>query len=191
MADGEGHVAIVVDGSLNPDGHVVWYMESEFWVGMAIITFFLLMVWKKIPAMLGRMLDGKIDEIAAQLDNAQTLRVEASALLAKYQKDQCNAEKLAADMIVQAEAEAKLLAREAADRIAEMTRRRTALATQKIAQAESNALKEIHQAAIHIATTAARDLIAANMKKADYDALILSGIDALDPKEPADATTRH
>jgi len=160
--------------------HTPWYLEAEFWVGMAIITFFLLMIWKKIPAMVGRMLDVKISEIASQLDTAETLREEASALLAKYQRDQRDAEKVAAEMIDKAGAEVKLLASEAEIQLAEMTRRRTRLAEQKIAQAESNAVKEIQQMAVHIATSAARDLIADNLKKADYDALIKSGIENLD-----------
>lgn len=160
--------------------HVPWYLEAEFWVGLAIITFFLLMVWKKIPAMVGKMLDGKINEIAAQLDNAQTLREEASALLAKYRRDQRDAQKLAADMIIQAEAEAKLLISDARDQVGEMTRRRTRLAQQKITQAESNAVKEIQQTVVHITTSAARGLIPDNIKKTDHDALIQSAIDKLD-----------
>jgi F-type H+-transporting ATPase subunit b len=156
------------------------YQDPAFWVGMAIVTFFALLVWKKVPAMLGKILDSKAEEIAAQLDNAQTLREEASALLAKYQRDQRDAEKVAAEMIDHAEAEVKLLAGEAKLHIQEMMERRIKLAEQKIIQAEANALKEIKQVAVQAATAAARELIAGNMKEADHDALIKSGIDKLD-----------
>ncbi len=161
-------------------GYDHWYQDSGVWVALAIITFFLLLIWKKIPAMIGRMLDSKVSEIAAQLDNAQSLREEASALLAKYQRDQRDAEKMAADMITRAEAEVKILTTEAKARISEITARRIKLAEQKISQAEANALKEIRQLVVQVATTAARELIADNMKLKDQNALIKSSIDQLD-----------
>lgn len=167
-----GHVEV-------PHENVPLYQDPAFWVAMAIITFFLFLIWKKIPAMIGKMLDGKVSEIAATLDNAQTLREEASALLAKYQRDQRDAEKVAADMITRADSEVSLLANEAKTQVAEMITRRTKIAEQKIVQAESNALKEIQQFAVQVATGTARELIAENMKKADHDALIKSNIDKL------------
>lgn len=161
-------------------GYAHWYQDPAVWVALAIITFFLLLIWKKIPVMIGNMLDQKSNEIAAQLDNAQTLREEASALLAKYQRDQRDAEKTAAEMIAHAEAEVKLLTTEAETQVTDMVARRTKLAEQKIAQAETNALKEIQQVAVQVAGAAARELIAENMKTADHNALIKSGIDKLD-----------
>ena len=164
----ETHAAEVVhEQAVHGYDHL--YQDPAFWVAMAIITFFLLMIWKKIPAMIGKMLDTKVSEIAAQLDNAQTLREEASALLAKYQRDQRDGEKLAGDMIAHAESEVKLLAGEAKIQIQEMIERRTRLAEQKIIQAEANACKEIQQVAVQIASATARELIAVNMKKADHD----------------------
>jgi len=159
---------------------VHWYQDPAVWVALAIITFFLLMIWKKIPAMIGKMLDAKVKVIAEQLDNAQTLREEASALLAKYQRDQRDAEKVAAKMIVNAKAEAKLLAGEAKLHVKEMIERRTKLAEQKIAQLEANALKDIRQMAVQIASASARELISENMKKADHDVLIKSNTEKLD-----------
>lgn len=161
-------------------GYAHWYQDPAVWVALAIVTFFLLLVWKKIPALVGKMLDDKVAEISEQLDNAQTLREEASALLAKYQRDQRDAEKTAAEMIEHAEAEVATLATESKQQIKEMIERRTKLAEQKIAQAEANAVKEIQQAAVQVAGAAARELIAENMKKADRDALIKSSIEKLD-----------
>ncbi|PCJ33514.1 MAG: F0F1 ATP synthase subunit B [Alphaproteobacteria bacterium] len=167
--------AVVETANLN----VHWYQDPAVWVALAIITFFILMIWKKIPAMIGKMLDEKVKVIAEQLDNAQTLREEASALLAKYQRDQRDAEKNAAKMIANAEAEAKLLAGEATLHVKEMIERRTKIAEQKIEQAEATALKEIRQVAVQAATAAARELISENMKKADHDALIKSSTEKL------------
>ncbi|MCF8474827.1 MAG: hypothetical protein K9G26_09030 [Emcibacter sp.] len=156
------------------------YQDPAFWVAMAIITFFLFIIWKKVPAMVGKMLDDKSNAIAEQLENARTLREEASSLLTKYQRDQRDAEKMAADMIAHAKEEADMLAKEAKIQIEEMIRRRTKLSEQKIAQSEANAIKEIQQLAVQVAMDTARELIAGNMKKADQDALIKSSTDKLD-----------
>lgn len=161
-------------------GYDHWYQDPGVWVALAIITFFLLIIWKKIPVMIAGMLDAKANAISEQLNNAKTLREEASSLLAKYQRDQRDAEKVAADLVAKAEAEANLLAGEAKVQVQEMTERRIRIAEQKIAQAEANALKEIQQVAVKVASRAAHELIADNMKKADRDNLISSSIDKLD-----------
>ncbi len=64
----------------------------------------------------------------------------------------------------------------------DLTKRRAELAEQKIAQAEAAAVKEIRTLTVDIATSAARDLIEANMKKEDHEAPIKSGTDKLDAK---------
>lgn len=163
-----------------PYGYDHFYQDPGLWAALAIITFFVLLVWWKVPAIIARMLDDKVNDISEQLDNAQTLREEASALLAKYQRDQRDAEKTAADVITRAEAEVELLTGAARVQVQEMIERRSRLAEQKIAQAEANALKEIQQVAVQVASDAARELISGHMKKADHDGLIKSSIDKLD-----------
>jgi F-type H+-transporting ATPase subunit b len=163
-----------------PHGHVIG--DATFWVAMATLLFVVLLVWKKIPSMISKALDDRSNAIKDQLDNARHLREEASALLAKYQRDQHEAEKNAQEMIAHAEAEAKLLADEAKADMAVMIERRTKIAAEKIKQAEANAIKEIRAITVEVASATARDLIASNLKKADRDALIKESIDTLDKR---------
>lgn len=163
-------------------GYDHFYQDPGFWVGTAILTFFALIIWKKIPGIFAKMLDDRSAEIEAQLDNAKTLREEASALLAKYQRDQRDAEKFAADLISKAEAEAKLLEDEAKLHAEEMVTRRSRLAEEKIAQAEANALKEINKTTVEVAIAAAHGLIEAHLQEADSDKLIKDSIDKLDSR---------
>jgi F-type H+-transporting ATPase subunit b len=116
------------------------------------------------------------------LENAKNLREEAASLLAKYERDQRDAEKKAEAMIANAEAEVKLMISDSKAQMEEATKRRTEVAEQKIAQAEASALKEIRSLTVQVATTAARDLIETNLKKADHEALIKSSTDKLDEK---------
>ncbi len=158
------------------------FSDPSTWVSAAITLFFILIIWKKIPAIFAKMLDDRSQEIEGQIANARSLREEAAALLAKYERDQHEAEKHAEELMANAQAEVQNLVAESKAQLDDLTKRRGELAEQKIAQAEAAALKEIRSLTVNIATSAARDLIEANMKKEDHEALIKSGTDKLDAK---------
>ena len=162
--------------------HVTFLTDPATWVSLAITVFFILIIWKKVPAIFAKMLDDRANEIEEQLENAKKLREEAAGLLAKYERDQRDAEKQAADMIANAEVEVKLMVSDSKAQMEEATKRRSEVAEQKIAQAEASALKEIRSLTVQVATNAARDLIEANLKKADHEALIKSSTEKLDEK---------
>ena len=162
--------------------HVPFFADPATWVSFAVTLFFLLIVWKKIPAIFAKMLDDRSQEIEDQLDNARNLREEAATLLAKYERDQRAAEKQAVELMENAEAEVKNMISESKANIEEMVVRRGEVAEQKIAQAEATALKEIKSLTITVATTAARDLIEANLKDADHEALINTSTEKLGAK---------
>ena len=162
--------------------HVTFLTDPATWVSLAITVFFILIIWKKVPAIFAKMLDDRAGEIEEQLKNANNLREEAANLLAKYERDQRDAEKQATEMIAHAKAEVKLMISDSKAQIEESTKRRAEVAEQKIAQAESTAIKEIRSLTVQVAAAAARDLIEANLKKADHEALIKSGTDKLDEK---------
>ena len=162
--------------------HVTFLTDPATWVSLAITVFFILIIWKKVPAIFAKMLDDRANEIEEQLENAKNLREEAASLLAKYERDQRDAEKQAADMIANAEAEVKLMVSDSKAQMEEATKRRSEVAEQKIAQAEASALKEIRSLTVQVATNAARDLIEANLKKADHEVLIKSSTEKLNEK---------
>ncbi len=162
--------------------HVSFFGDPATWVSVAITLFFILIIWKKIPAIFAKMLDERSREIEDQLENARSLREEAAALVAKYERDQREAEKQAEELMKNAEAEVNNLVAESKVQLSELTKRRGEVAEQKIAQAEAAALKEIRTLTVDIATSAARDLIEANMKKEDHEALIKSSTEKLDAK---------
>jgi F-type H+-transporting ATPase subunit b len=60
---------------LNPGG----------WVALAMIVVIAILVWKKVPAAIGKALDSKIALIRDQLAEAESLRKEAEALKAEYE----------------------------------------------------------------------------------------------------------
>lgn len=176
----EQHATTVEHVEEAAHGHQLY--DATFWVAAAVLCFIGLLVWKKVPGIIGGALDKRSKEIEDQLEEARSLREEASALLAQYERDQREAEKTAAELMEHAKAEVKLLTDEARAVSSEMIERREQLAKAKIAQAEVNAVKEIRSLAVTMATSAARELIQGNLKGADQEALIKDSIDKLDSR---------
>lgn len=156
--------------------------DPAFWVAISLLLFFGLIVWKKVPAMIGGALDKQIAEIRAQIEQAKNLRAEAQALLARFQQDQQEAAQTAKELVATAEREAKLINDEAARALDELIARRTAMASDKIAQAEAAALKDVRKVAVEAATAAAARLIAEHLGAKERDALVAKAIDGIDAR---------
>ncbi len=142
-------------------------------VSSAMFLLFLIMIWKKVPAMIVGGLDKGIAAIKAELDEAKALRAEAEALRDEYVVKMKEAEEHAEAMVHGAQAEAEsILAKAEADGKA-MIARRKKMAEDKIASAERNAVNEVRQKAASAAAVAAKGLIveghdaAADSKLAD------------------------
>ena len=106
----------------------------------------------------------------------KSLREEAQAVLADYQRRQRDAEKEAEGIVTQAMHEAERFAEDARAKLQESLERRTRMAEEKIGQAEAQALKDVQAAAADLAIAAAEKLIATELKGKKADALIDQGI---------------
>jgi F-type H+-transporting ATPase subunit b len=138
-------------------------MDATFWALVALVIFAGIVVYLKVPGMIGKSLDERADRIRRELDDARRLREEAQQLLADYQRKRTEAEKEAGDIIAAAKREADQLLTEAHGRTEEYVARREALAELKIGQAEREAVNEVRASAVDIAVEAARALLAAKV----------------------------
>lgn len=135
-------------------------MNGTVWVSLAMIVFLLILVVKKVPALIVGGLDKQIADIRRQLDEAKTLRAEAEALRDEYARKIAAAEKDAADMASQAGHEAEAIVAKAKVDADELVSRRAKMAEDKIAAAERSALAEVRAKAAAAAASAAATLIA-------------------------------
>ncbi|MGE3307649.1 MAG: F0F1 ATP synthase subunit B [Rhizobiaceae bacterium] len=134
-------------------------MDATFWTLIALLIFLAIVVYIKVPGMIGRSLDARAAKISAELDEAKRLREEAKQLLGEYQRRRKEAEKEAEDILAAAKREAGQLVEDAQKRTEEYVARRTVLAEQKIAQAEREAVNEVRSSAVDIAVEAARKIL--------------------------------
>ena len=151
-------------------------LDATGWISVAMLVVFAILLWKRVPAAIGRALDKKIAVIRQQLDEAAQLRAEAEALKAEYEARAALAEAEAATMIERARTEAEGILRRADADAAALVERRTRIAEDKVAAAERAAVDAVRAKAASWAAAAAgrliRDRMDAGADKAMVDATI-------------------
>ena len=135
-------------------------LDPTGWVALAMIAVLALFLWKRVPAAVARALDQQIATIRNRLDEAQSLREEAEALKAEYQKKAKAADKEAKAMIERARHEAEAIVAKADADAKALVERRTRMAEDKIAAEERAAINELRASAAAAAARAAEKLIA-------------------------------
>jgi F-type H+-transporting ATPase subunit b len=135
------------------------WLDASGWIALAMIAVLAILVWKRVPALIGAALDKKIATIREQLDEAAQLRAEAEALKAEYEARAAQADAEAATMLDRAKAEADGIVRQAESDAAALVERRTRMAEDKIAAAERAAVDEVRATAARAAANAAESLI--------------------------------
>ena len=156
--------------------------EPEFWVAVGFVLVVVLLVWKGVPGLIGKMLDARAAVIGAELAEARRLKDEALALMADYQKKAASADAEVQSIVADARAEAERFATESRASLKAQIERRAQAAQEKIAQAEAAAMKEIRALAANAAAGAAEKLIAARMDEKRAASLIETSIKDLGGK---------
>lgn len=156
-------------------------MDATAWVSLAMAVFIIILLVKKVPALIGGALDGKIAQIRAQLDEASKLRTEAEKLKAEYEAKMAAAASEAEAMRKHAEHEAETLLADAQANAEALVARRQKMAEDKIGAAERAAIADIRAKAVNAATSAAASLIASGHDAAADKALVDSAIKGLAP----------
>jgi len=136
---------------------------ASIWTLIGLILFLALMVYVKVPKIIAKMLDDRINKIEGELDEAKRLREEAQSLLAEYERKRKTAEGDAEEIVTAAREEAARLTEEAKIALDELISRRTKAVEEKISQAEAQALIEVRARSADVAVEAARQLLTDEM----------------------------
>lgn len=146
--------------------------NTDFVVTIAFLLFVGILIYFKVPGLVGKMLDDRAAGIKADLDEARALREEAKELLATYERKHKEVQAQADRIVTSAKDEAAAAAETAKADIASSVARRLAGAEEQIAAAQATAVKEIRNQAVSVAVGAAQDLIAGQMDAKGTNALI-------------------
>jgi F-type H+-transporting ATPase subunit b len=162
----EQHEAEPTAFALNPGG----------WVALAMLVVFGILLWQKVHHAIGRALDSKIALIRNQLAEAESLRKEAEALKAEYQKKAKSVDKDRKALLERARHEAEEIVAKAKVDAEALIERRSRMAEDKIAAEERAAIDQVRAAAAEAATRAAKRLIAERHDAAADEQLVNQAI---------------
>ena len=157
-------------------GSVPITQTAEFWVAVAFFLFVGVLLYYGVPALIGKALDDRAEEIKKNIDDARKMREEAQSLLAEYQRKSAEAQSEAQKIVAQARHEGELLRAEAERKATEAVARRVKLAEEKIARAETAAIGEVRSAAVDAAIAASENILAAKAEGDIGQRLIADGI---------------
>lgn len=132
--------------------------DTGLWVTISFVVFAVIAFKLGRKSVIGG-LDGKINEIKSEIENAERLRVEAQELLAQYQRKQRDAEKEAGDILSRAKEQAKQLKKTAETDLAEVMDRRETQLAERLRRIEENAIAEIQGHAAELAVAATTEMI--------------------------------
>lgn len=137
--------------------------NTNFVVLIAFIAFIGLLVYMKVPGKLTGMLDARAVSIKSDLDEAKSLREEAKAILATYERRQKEVQEQADRIVASARDEAMAAAAQAKADLKASIARRLAAAVDQISSAEAAAIRQVREQAVSVAVAAAGDILARQM----------------------------
>ena len=156
--------------------------NTDFVVLIAFLVFIGVLIYFKVPAMIGGMLDKRAEGIKSELEEARALREEAQKVLATYERKQKEVQEQAERIIAHAKEEAQLAADQAKAELKKSIARRLAAAEDQIASAEASAVRDVRDQAVQVAISVARAAIAEQMTAAEGNKLIDAAIGEVEAK---------
>ena len=156
--------------------------NTDFVVLISFVIFIGVLLYFRVPGMIGGMLTSRADGIQSELNEARALRDEAKTLLADYERKQKEVQDHADRIVAQAKVDAEAAAEQAKADLEKTVARRLAAAEDQIASAQASVVKEVRDEAVQVAIAVARDAIATQMNATNANKLIDESILTVDAK---------
>ncbi|OCX66795.1 ATP F0F1 synthase subunit B [Thioclava sp. SK-1] len=150
--------------------------NTNFIVLLGFLLFIGVLVYFKVPTMLGGLLDKRAAGIKSDLEEARSLREEAQSILATYERKSREVQAQADDIVANAKRDAELAAEQAKADLQASIARRLQAAQDQIESAEAGAVKAVRDRAITVAVSAAAEVLRNQMSDADKSSRIDASI---------------
>lgn len=157
--------------------------DPVFFYGIAFVLF-LALAYKKGKKPLLALLDGEIQKIRGELEQARALRAEAEATLLEYRSKQTEALNQANAILEHAKKEANQMKAQAEVDLKDALERHEQQALDRIRMVEADALASVRKSLVDMAMDTARNTLLAQMDEATAARLIDQAIHDI-PKNSA------
>ena len=133
--------------------------DATFWVAISFLIFIALLIYKKVPGLINKVLDDKISEIKKKVEESEKLKNDSEKLLSTY-KAKLNDSKKECDLILQ---NAKKISdkdsKELTEKFKNNLKSRERSVEEKITNLKNEALKEIELKAAMLSADAVREIM--------------------------------
>lgn len=151
--------------------------NTDFVVTLAFLFFIAILVYYKVPQLIGGLLDKRAEGIRGDLAEARRLREEAQEIYASYERRQREVKTQAADIVANAKREATTEAEKAKKALQVSIERRLKAAEDQISSAEGDAVRAVRDSAIQTAIAAAGEVLGKQVTAAERGKGIDKAID--------------
>lgn len=133
--------------------------DAAFWVAISFILFCLILIYKKIPQLINKLLENKIDEIKSEIENTKNLKLESEQLLKKYKDKIQDAHIESKNILTSEKKDAENFIRESESKFEQLMINKKKSLQQKLEQMKITAIKDIQHISNKIALEAVRKII--------------------------------
>lgn len=138
--------------------------NTDFIVLLAFLLFVGILVYYKVPSIIGGLLDKRADGIRSDLDEARRLREEAQEIYASFERRHRDVKDQAEEIVTNARREAEAQSAKAKEDLKASIARRLKAAEDQITSAENDAVRAVRNRAVQTAISAASELLAGQVK---------------------------
>lgn len=170
-------LALVASPAFAADGPFFSLRNTDFVVTLAFLVFVGILIYFKVPSIVGGLLDKRADGIRNDLAEARRLREEAQEIYVSYERRQREVSTQADEIVANAKREAGAQAEKAKEELKISIERRLKGAEEQIASAETDAIRAVRDSAIQTAIAASAEILGQQATAADRSAGIDRAID--------------
>ena len=133
--------------------------DAAFWVAISFIIFCLILIYKKIPQLINKLLEDKINEIKSEIENTKNLKIESEQLLKKYKDKIQDAHKESKDILASEKRDAENFIKESESKFEQLMINKKKSLDQKLEQMKIRAIKDIQHISNKIALETVRKIV--------------------------------
>jgi len=152
-------------------------IDATFWVSVSFFIFIGVLIYFKVPQKISVTLNGIINTIRSEVDEAESLKEESKNILSEYEKKISNSKKEIEDMIAVANEEAETHVLKANKEFHTQTENRKKNTEDRIKQMKNEALRDIKNASVKIAISSVELLLKNSLDKNKLNKIFTSSVE--------------
>ena len=152
-------------------------IDATFWVMISFFVFIGLLIYFKIPQKIKTTLEGNINSIKNQINEAGKLKEDAKNILTEHEKKISNSKFEVKQMLAKANEEAEKNVIKVNDDFHNLMESRKRNAEERIKQIKNQAMKDIKNASVKIAIDSVEKLIKNSLDKSKLDKIYSSSLE--------------